>query len=119
MYIDVEGSKKLSYAEFEEQYLNVVGKQRDSQMFCTFHAHTIDANGDGSIDLAEWRGFYECHGLHAEHAKALFDAPDGYQPRHDGLIARKSSWITNSSLPSPVKTSSRVLSSMGCLISAT
>ena len=46
---------------------------------------TLDTNGVGLIDLAEWRLHYECHGLPVEHAKASFDAMDTNQ---DGLISR-------------------------------
>ena len=86
----LDDSRKMSYAEFEEQYMNVVGKQMltgklDSPLYGSMF-DAIDANGDGSIDLDEWRVLCDCRGIPVEHAKASFVAMDA---NNDGLISRK------------------------------
>ena len=58
-----------------------LGSQLYGSMF-----DVIDANGDGLIDLDEWRVLYECRGIPVEYAKASFVAMDA---DHDGLISRK------------------------------
>ena len=88
--LGLEGSTKLSYAEFEKKFVNVVGKQMlagklDDTFFGSMF-DTLDANGDGFINAAEWRAHYDCHGLPVEYAKASFDALD---TNHDGLLSRK------------------------------
>ena len=88
--LGLEGSTKLSYAEFEKKFVNVVGKQMlagklDDPFFGSMF-DTLDANGDGFINAAEWRAHYDCHGLPVKYAKASFDALD---TNHDGLLSRK------------------------------
>ena len=86
----LDESKKMSYAEFEGQFLNVVGKQMltgklGRQLYGSMF-DAIDANSDGSIDLDKWRVLCECRGIPVEHAKASFVAMDA---DHDDLITRK------------------------------
>ena len=84
------GSKKLTYAEFVDAFVDGVAKQIisdrvDTQLFGAFF-DTVDANGDGSIDMAEWRAHYECYRVPLEYAKASFDAID---TNHDGLLSKE------------------------------
>ena len=87
--IGLKGSKKMSYEEFVEQFMIMAKKlladEMDNQLFGSVF-DTIDTNGDGFIDLAEWRVHYECHGTPVKYAKASFNAID---TNHDGLLSRE------------------------------
>ena len=87
--IGFEGYTKMSYEEFEERHFQKMKSDLENgtsdKLFGKMF-DTVDANGDGSIDLSEWRVHYECCGIPVEHAKASFDAMD---TNHDGVVSRE------------------------------
>ena len=87
--LGLEGSKKITYADFAEAFVSGAGEQimaekLDIQIFGS-EFDTVDADGDGSINLDEWRAHYECSTIPVEHAEASFDEID---KNHDGLISK-------------------------------
>ena len=55
-------------------------------MLCNSIFNNLDANGDGEIDIKDWRLFYYSLGIPEVHAQASFDALDA---NSDGLVSRE------------------------------
>ena len=85
----VDDSVKLTYEEMKKKWLDILqtfvdegmAKAEMNSMF-----DSLDMNGDGKIDIDEWRAHYKSVGIPVEHARASFDAMD---TNHDGSISKE------------------------------
>ena len=87
--LGLEGDTSMSYSQFEEKFVDVLEKVNTNAEHDLFYGKmfdTVDTDGDGSINLAEWRMHYECYGIPVEHADASFRAMDR---NHDTLLSRE------------------------------
>ena len=79
---------KLSFAEFEERWIEAMMKLSLDDINSTLGSlfAALDLNGDGIISFAEWKSHYVALGIPAEHAQASFAAMDSDS---DGTVSKQ------------------------------